>query len=149
MPTNDESVVANGLVINASIIKNLMDSVETFTFKHVPITGIAGSPNIVKITPGALGVSKVNIDGTDTGILCQGYSAEKVVPAFGQAANYAALPWEIRIRKEQEEESILYFDGTYPNIDVGGNMILKIYREGMGLPYGDGNNYCTIILNRL
>ncbi len=150
MPTNDKTPVQAGLIINASIIQNLIDSVETYTFKHVPLTGISGNPNVVKITPGALGASKVNIDGADTGIVCEGYSGEKAVPAFQQAANYAALPWEIRVRKEQEEDSLIDFgDGTYPNVDANGNMIIKMYRGGAGDPYQDGGNYCTIILNRL
>lgn len=151
MPTGDKTGIATDSAIEATHLTKIIDSVETYTFKHIPITGVVGSPNVVKIKPGAVGVDKVEVDSVGQSIYCDGYNGEKLVPSFTEAANYAAMIDDIKIISEQEQDIKMDFeDGSYPQVNSSGEIIMKLYKSGFGLGYnGTTNCYCTIVIGRL
>ena len=151
MPTGDKTGIELDSSIMPEHLTKIIDSVETYTFKHVKITGTAGSPNTVKIIPGAVGVDKVEVDSVGQSIYCNGYNGEKLVPAFTEAANYAAMVDDIKIISEQEQEIKMDFgNGSYPQVNSSGEIIMKLYKSGFGAGYNETTDcYCTIVIGRL
>lgn len=151
MATGDKSGIALDSAIMPEHLTKIIDSVETYTFKHIQITGVAGSPNVVKIIPGAVGVNKIEVDSVAQSIYCNGYNGEKEVPAFPIAANYAAMKNEIKIISEQEQEIKMDFgDGSYPQVNSSGEILLKLYKSGIGNGYNNTTNcYCTLTISKI
>jgi len=150
MSTTDKTGIADGEVITAEKILRIIDATEGYVFHHVPIDGIAGAPNTVKIVPGIAGANHIDVDGSPLVISAVGYAGNKILPVFDSAVSYALLRYQIDIRSEQEEQVLQVFDGTHPYANVSGEIVMKLYRNGVGEGYNGGSDcFCTIIVTRI
>lgn len=146
MPSIDKTNMVSGNLITVNDIGGMADEVQTYVFKHVPITGNYTSPNTINIVPGSS--NNVKIDGSVQAIAD---SRGKTVPSFPAAANYGALIHDVQIIPEQEEDiKIKFEDGTSFNVNGSSELTFKLYRTQIGNGYNGGSNaYCTIKISRI
>jgi len=151
MATVNKSGIVDGAILTAEKVTRIIDAVETYSLKHIPITGISGSPDLITIKPGIAGANHVFINGVEyDGVTAQGYFGNKAVPIFETAANYYAMKYHVHIMSEQEEQVMMVFSISSPKINTNGEIELYLYRNGIGSGYNGGSGcYCSITISRI
>jgi hypothetical protein len=149
MPTVSTEGIADGQPIYAAHPLSIINAVNSYMFKHIPITGDITDPTTVKIYSRPASETQVYINDQVTSIKAQGFTGNKdITPQLVAAADYSLFKYIPIIMKEQEEGVDMYFgNGEVPNVDTDGVMTLKFYRSNMGSGYNGGTDcYITLII---
>jgi hypothetical protein len=150
MATIDKTGVEAGSKILHTQIISIIDAVNGWMIKHVPVTGTIDAPSEILITPGGIDTLNIAVDGVNiTGVYAEGFDGKKVIETFKNAADYTTFPYIVIIEAEQEQRINKDFtDMAYPKVEEG-VMKIKAYRTGMGRGYGGTDNcYCSIYISK-
>ncbi len=145
---SNKNAILAAVYVEKAHLTNIIDSVESFEFRHIRVAGTIDNKSIVKIKPGNVGVNKIEINASPQNIYCYGFEGEKAVPAFDEAANYGEMKYKISIIPEQEQD--IKMDYSSMHVNSSGEITLELYKTGVGVGYGGSSDcYCTIEVRRI